>query len=173
MTAVPDSQLYLIEEHFSYDECEKLTPTGMHVLHSNERGYWTTRTEIVNPDVDQRWWVKRMGDAITQANEAKFKFDLDGDIQIQRLEYQKGQFFDWHKDLNENVAAPRKLTAIAYTSSRGSYTGGRTEWSCTPGVWQRQGTVIVFPTWLPHRVHLVTEGTRGVIVAWARGPAFR
>ena len=37
---------------------------------------------------------------------------------------------------------------------------------------RRQGTAVVFPSFLCHRVHPVHAGTRAALVAWAHGPAF-
>ena len=36
-----------------------------------------------------------------------------------------------------------------------------------------QGTIIVFPSMLPHRVTPVTEGVRYSLVQWFSGPDFR
>ena len=36
-----------------------------------------------------------------------------------------------------------------------------------------RGTVIVFPSFLPHRIRTLTRGTRYALVAWGHGPAFR
>jgi len=35
------------------------------------------------------------------------------------------------------------------------------------------GTMVIFPSYVPHRVVPVTSGTRKALVVWAAGPAFR
>ena len=36
-----------------------------------------------------------------------------------------------------------------------------------------QGSIVVFPSWLPHRVRPVKSGTRKSLVAWVHGPLFK
>jgi PKHD-type hydroxylase len=38
---------------------------------------------------------------------------------------------------------------------------------------REKGTIIVFPSFILHRVTEITKGTRESIVAWVSGPAFR
>ena len=35
------------------------------------------------------------------------------------------------------------------------------------------GHVVIFPSWISHRVQPVTSGTRYSLVAWMNGPEFR
>jgi PKHD-type hydroxylase len=38
---------------------------------------------------------------------------------------------------------------------------------------QKRGRIILFPSFLLHKIHPVTKGYRKSIVAWVEGPKFR
>lgn len=71
--------------------------------------------------------------------------------------------------------ANRKLSLVCQLSDPSEYEGG--EFQINPGgsilVPERtKGTVIIFPSYLVHRVAPVTKGTRRSLVLWVEGPAF-
>ena len=56
------------------------------------------------------------------------------------------------------------------------YEGGRLELDRdqpTKGEFDARGTVIIFPSFLKHRVTQVTRGVRHSLVGWMEGPNFR
>jgi PKHD-type hydroxylase len=112
------------------------------------------------------------------ANREMFGVDLSGYTEYQFTQY-KGEeqgFFEWHMDYNprNNLAFDRKLSLIIVLSDPRDYEGGELSLGYySKPVKPIKGTVIVFPSFLLHKVAEVTKGTRYTLVAWAEGPAWR
>jgi PKHD-type hydroxylase len=84
------------------------------------------------------------------------------------------------------VGMCRKLSVSVQLSHGTDYEGGDMEFTDLPldqshkelNIWtnkefRKKGTVIVFPSFIRHRVTPVTEGTRYSAVAWINGPPLR
>jgi PKHD-type hydroxylase len=67
----------------------------------------------------------------------------------------------------------RKLSAVLMLSDQNDYEGGELEIRDVDPIKLNQGSIIIFPSPLFHRVKEVTKGNRFSAVAWAVGPAFR
>ena len=68
----------------------------------------------------------------------------------------------------------RKLSITIILSDPTQYDGG--EFIFENGedeIFKNQGTVIVFPSFIRHRVNSVTKGIRYSLVNWFIGPAFK
>lgn len=111
---------------------------------------------------------------------------LNADIQQEMDEMQFGEYdasyggkYDWHHDVNwENSKNfDRKLSVVVQLSDPDTYRGGQFQFaeveSPKPEDWSKQGSILVFPSYLTHRVTEVTEGTRYSLVSWVRGPRWR
>jgi PKHD-type hydroxylase len=89
--------------------------------------------------------------------------------------YGTGGHYDWHAD----TAVPdcdnfqRKLSAVLLLNDE--FSGGDLEFEATQDKTplKTKGSVIVFPSFLKHRVLPVTSGVRYSAVSWAMGPAFK
>lgn len=110
------------------------------------------------------------------ANENVFNFQVENICDIQFTEYHatKGGHYDWHIDVNWNGddERDRKLSVTVQLSGQDEYEGGGFEFlECeTPDASSRlKGTVLVFPSYLQHRVLPITSGTRKSLVAWFEG----
>jgi len=90
-------------------------------------------------------------------------------------------FYTWHNDVlwDSPNCGHRKLSMVIQLSDPSEYEGGDLEiqplhlGSPDPVVLRKQGNVIVFPSFLLHRVNPVTKGTRYSLVAWMEGPKWR
>jgi PKHD-type hydroxylase len=87
--------------------------------------------------------------------------------------------YDWHEDVfweSENTL-DRKLSMVIQLSDPYQYEGGNLEikWNNKPVVTdlRKKGSIIVFPSFLKHRVTPVTQGIRNSLVAWMEGPRWR
>lgn len=117
---------------------------------------------------------------VKTANENVFGFSVENICDIQFTEYHasKGGHYDWHIDINWNGDEPldRKLSVTVQLSDPSEYEGGSFEFlECeTPDASSRaKGTVLIFPSYLQHRVLPITSGTRKSLVAWFEGPRWR
>ena len=115
-----------------------------------------------------------------KANRNSFGFDIDEPVGIQFAEYHhtNAGTFGWHQDVNWVDPAPsrRKLSFIAQLSDPSSYEGGDFEFQgpINPGPELRnKGAVLIFPSFLYHRVTPVTSGIRYSLVSWVVGPNWR
>jgi PKHD-type hydroxylase len=87
--------------------------------------------------------------------------------------------YRWHTDVfwESDNACDRKLSMVMQLSPEHAYKGGELELDVhsppPAGELRRQGTVIVFPSFVHHRVMPVTDGTRHSLVAWQEGPRWR
>lgn len=99
-----------------------------------------------------------------------------GSIQIGKYSSEKKGFYDWHTDdgMRPNKEGKvRKLSVSILLSDSSSFEGGNFEFKdfeTQPEL--KQGSIIVFPSQLEHRVKPVISGTRYSAVTWAKGPAF-
>lgn len=116
---------------------------------------------------------------IQNANAASFGVDLDDKVEIQFTEYHAVQngHYDWHHDVywNGQDDSDRKLSMTVQLSDPADYGGGTFEFDevQTTADFTATGTILMFPSYLRHRVLPVTSGTRRSLVAWFSGPRWR
>lgn len=116
-----------------------------------------------------------------EANRNAFGFDVRnvGDIQYTEYHATESGHYDWHHDIhwNEDKAYDRKLSITVQLSGPEDYTGGGFEFGETQtpdyAISTKKGTVLVFPSYLQHRVTPVESGTRVSLVAWFEGPRWK
>ena len=89
--------------------------------------------------------------------------------------------YDWHHDVWWENTKPhdRKLSVVLQLSSQDKYTGGNFEFNA-PEInpleiepFRQQGSILIFPSFLFHRVTPILSGTRYSLVSWIEGPKFR
>jgi len=123
------------------------------------------------------WVAGIMHNIFISANNDFFKYDLDHfDSGIQATKYEVGQKYGWHVDDGDSIKKPRKLSMSLVLGSE--FTGGELEIfdsfqnkNLTYDI--KPGNVVIFPSWMSHRVKPVTSGTRYSLVAWMNGPEFK
>jgi PKHD-type hydroxylase len=116
-----------------------------------------------------------MSTHLLEINKHQWNYDISGIQEIQIGHYEEGGHYDWHPDTmtpDENNMQ-RKLSAVLMLSDPNDYEGGLLEIKDAELPKLKQGSIVVFPSPLIHRVTKVTKGNRFTAVAWAVGPAFR
>jgi PKHD-type hydroxylase len=113
------------------------------------------------------------------ANFENFKYRISGISNPQFLKYEPGMFYDVHCDTSRDSSSEsfyRKLTIVLDLSDPSEYVGGDfvvyTEALKEAKLTQKKGSIHVFPSYLNHKVNMITEGTRYSMVAWALGEPF-
>lgn len=113
-----------------------------------------------------RGWVATL-------NEQIWRFDVTRFSEMSVVRYETGDEVGLHMDLNMEYCE-RKLAALVQLSPAGSYEGGMLGFglplvaaSC------EQGSLLVFPVWVPHQVAPVVSGVRHTAIYIALGPSFR
>jgi len=116
---------------------------------------------------------------VFDANSAFYKFNLTGfhdeDPPLMfKYEGAKVAKYDWHNDFGPKVASTRKLSFSVLLSDPSEFVGGQLEFLPSYGEGTvTKGDIIVFPSFLTHRVSPVTNGVRYCIVGWVHGEAFQ
>lgn len=114
---------------------------------------------------------KRMNAILRHANDLAFHFDVSAVEPFQLATYDAGDEYRWHLDVGPGAAAKRKLSASVQLSDPRDYDGGDLEvWGAAPTD-RAQGSVLIFPSYMLHKVTPVTRGRRLALVAWAAGEA--
>ena len=144
--------------------------------------------------LNDRWIYKEIQPYIHQANNnAGWNFDWDYSESCQFTIYKKKQYYDWHCDSwdkpymedGPTKGKIRKLSVTVSLTDPKEYKGGELEFdfrnedpdkdpairACTEIL--PKGSLVVFPSFVWHRVKPVTAGTRYSLVVWHVGRPFR
>lgn len=120
------------------------------------------------------WLAQRITGLFQAINTPYYQFDLQSCSDPLVMEYKAGDFFNLHADIGTGQNSTRKLSLIAFLSPAGDYEGGQLVLDTQQqDIVQTQGSALVFPAYLVHRVEPVTRGTRFTLVSWAHGLPFR
>lgn len=116
-------------------------------------------------------WIFERLQAVAAAVNQALGFELKGfDEGFQLGRYAEGEFYDWHADLGADVSAFRKLSLVTQLTPPGDYEGGELEFfPASVQAPRDRGIVIVFASYMPHRVLPVTRGTRWSMASWVAG----
>jgi hypothetical protein len=137
-----------------------------------------TRLAAVPPGPDVAWLYQRIERVIRAVNQQTYRFDLLGFTEpFNYMVYDGAEsgHFGWHVD-NGRQQAPRKLSATLQLTDGESYEGcdleffGGHEPEPAP---RARGALVVFPSYVLHRVTPIRSGTRKALVIWSTGPNFR
>ena len=115
------------------------------------------------------------------ANTLFFNFDISNKMsKIRMLRYEDAGKYDWHLDIGNEQTSVRKITAIIQLSDENDYDGGNFEFSMTDETGKntavgsrKKGSLILFPSYLGHRVSPLTRGVRYSVLTWMLGNAFK
>ena len=149
--------------------------------------------------MNDKWIYKEIHPYIHEANvKAGWNFDWDYSESCQFTRYGKGQYYGWHCDSwNRPYDKPdspmehgkiRKLSVTVSLSDPEDYKGGNLEFDQrNQKDWNNakekaiheckeirpRGSIVVFPSFVWHRVAPVTKGTRYSLVIWNLGYPWR
>lgn len=145
--------------------------------------------------LNDSWIYKEICPYIHLANKnSGWNFEWDWSESCQFTKYKLNQFYDWHADsfdspyINpENINFHNKIRKLSVTCSLSDpkdYKGGELEFDFRnkengkPAIKKcieilPRGSIVVFPSFVWHRVKPVTEGTRYSLVVWNLGYPFK
>lgn len=142
---------------------------------------------------NEKWIYDELWHWVQVANQnAKWNFDIDWCEAAQFTVYNKDQHYDWHCDsfklpyqspdqnFNNKI---RKLSCTLLLNDPNEYKGGEFEFDfrnkkkssniITVKELNKQGSLLVFPSHIWHRVKPVIKGTRYSLVLWFLGKPFK
>jgi len=146
--------------------------------------------------LSESWIYKELHPFIHEASaNAGWNFQWDFSEACQFTKYNKSQYYDWHSDSWSGVynkpddpnshGKIRKLSVTLSLSDEKDYKGGELEFDLRnkdPGKKRNtmickeikpKGSMVVFPSFLWHRVRPVTKGSRYSLVIWSLGRPFQ
>ena len=107
---------------------------------------------------------KNINEIILDHNKkAKWNFVLKEFEPLQYTAYETNDHYDWHIDIGPGAISHRKVSVVVQLSDSSEYTGGILEVSTGSNslkVSNKKGAVILFPSFLQHRVTPVASGLR-------------
>ena len=146
--------------------------------------------------MNDRWVYKEIQPYIHEANSnAGWNFEWNFSESCQFTKYKKGQYYDWHCDSwdktynnpeDKNTHGKiRKLSVTVTLSDPKEYSGGELEFNfrntdpdkkqnkykCTEIL--PKGSLVVFPSFVWHRICPVKKGERNSLVIWNLGHPFK
>jgi PKHD-type hydroxylase len=137
---------------------------------------WMLRNAEVEP------LYTRLERVVLHINEVFFRYDLSAIMAFQYTVYDQaeGSRFGWHQDYGIDPASggrePRKLTLSLQLSEPSAYQDCELQTQLgdlAHSAPKARGTLVCFPSYVPHRVTPITSGIRKALVIWAAGPEFR
>ena len=140
--------------------------------------------KFLTPNEHNQWIFERINGVIEILNDRFYNMDLYGYDSLQYTEYnseEKGHY-GFHMDSAVGganaIGDTRKLSLSMFLNDPSEYKGGKFQFNegtekNAIDVPQVRGRMILFPSFMIHRVTPVTKGVRKSLVAWVLGPKFR
>lgn len=140
------------------------------------------------------WLYEIITPFINAANEqASWNADIVWNEHVQLTRYTKNQHYDWHIDaleepygtntFKEYTGKIRKLSLVMNLTDHKKYEGGdfyfafhgpdKDRRPTKVPESKKQGSILVFPSFVWHKVSPVTKGTRYSLVNWSLGPPWK
>lgn len=126
---------------------------------------------------EYRWVYERLGEVVSRVNANYYRFDLTGfgeQLQMTNYNSEEQGTYGWHMDMGVQGVS-RKLSLVLQLTDPSQYEGGNLEILAGSNaliVEKKKGRIVLFPSWMLHRVTPVTKGQRQSLVVWVSGPYF-
>lgn len=186
----PLESFVIWENGFSQDEIDRIVAAGelCEFKKGEVGGGAAALIDARTRDTDITWleqndanaWIyQKMAEAAARVNYDKFQFDLSHFQQLQYGKYKPGGHYKWHYDCGPNLNEHRKLSFVLGLSDPNSYEGGELQINANGDANEphslkiKRGDLVVFPSYISHRVTPVTSGERMTLVGWVIGPKFK
>ena len=110
---------------------------------------------------------------VRKINDSMWGYSYTGYEPFQYSEYKIGDHFDWHIDQNQFTGTEiRKISFSLGLSNKNEYEGGDLIIKSSDqenNYKLDRGDIVVFPSWMLHKVTPITKGKRRVVVGWGEG----
>ena len=191
----------LYEGAIPKEKCEEIIQRGTSSL-QEAKTVNNTRKDIRKSNISwlhDKDLYKLVSPYVLDANtNAGWNYEVSMYESLQFTCYEQNGHYGWHADWGSDIHAAyteqqagpgspkigkiRKLSMTLNLTDKSNYEGGNLEFDVgqhsgdtqyySPDV-RTQGTIIVFPSYIPHQITPVTSGTRYSLVLWALGEPFK
>ncbi len=183
----PDLQnYYWFNQGFSSEELTKIyndvaeLPFHEATTAGNDKSIRSSSIKWI-PQVDRwDWLYTKLLNMAVEANTILWNFELySAPEMIHYTEYHASAagHYGWHQDIGPGGLSIRKVSITVQLSDTDDYKGGDLE------IWKGgdsadiaprgRGNVVIFPSYMMHRVTPVTQGVRRSFVLWLGGDHYR
>lgn len=180
---------YLPELMFTKDECRRITslandlyPTNASIGGSKDnskidKSIRSADIYVIENIKENEWIYEKIAKVVSVINTIHFDYEICGITHgIQLIHYRSDAevpgHYDYHVDAGNGDVACRKISLTAQLSDPNEYEGCEliinnhaTEVKGT----QEQGSISLFPSYMPHVVTPITKGERYALVIWIHG----
>lgn len=171
-----------ISKKFPYED-GKVVKRNDAIIGTNKLDNDIRKSKIkwLHPEADTTEWIyERLMDMSLEANWNIWGFDLQhirDAIQYTEYHEDKEGEYKWHMDMGPYPLNYRKVSIIVQLSDPSEYEGGEVQIMRDSNepitLPKHKGAVILFPSYLVHRVTPVTKGIRKSLVLWVGGSTFK
>lgn len=139
-----------------------------------ERSYRDTTVHFIPHTPDTNWLYHKLMAAAVEANDRCWQFDVTGffqDLQLLSYKADTRQHYAWHMDIGPGADSGRKISITVQLSGPDDYAGGELELNSGKilAAPREAGAIVLFPSFMLHRVAPVTRGERWSVVGWVQG----
>ena len=163
-----------------YNGVEQLPFQEATIFGNNSKAIRSSSIKWIPQNDQWKWLYDKLMEYAQIANDELWHFNLvSAPEQIQYTEYYASEdgHYTWHQDIGPGAGALRKVSITVQLSESDEYEGGDLEISrggfhgeAAP---RGAGRVVIFPSYMPHRVTEVTKGTRRSFVLWVGGEHYK
>ena len=186
---IPCESNHLPELMFTKDECKRiislitdLYPTNASIGGTKEsskidKSIRSADIYVIENVKEHEWIYEKIAKIISVINTLHFDYDISGITHgIQLIHYKADAeipgHYDWHVDAGNGEVACRKISFTAQLSDPNDYEGCELIINnhATEVIGPKeQGSVSLFPSYMPHVVTPITRGERYALVIWIHG----
>lgn len=163
----------VLKNKFTKEECLTLIKNITAEIPDND----PTKAIGINLFRGNEWLFERITTILDEVNSLYYQFNLIDLRTLNFLIYREDDSLPWHRDIGDSDKnfLTRKLTLVLFLSDINDYEGGKLGFipDINFDLVQEQGAVILYPSFIVHRVEKVTKGVRYIIIASAHGQPFR
>lgn len=143
------------------------------------KSYRSSQIAWIPKTSEWQWVYDRMANLVRTGNDDLWHFDIsymNEEIQYTEYDAEYQGHYDWHVDVGGGKSSLRKISISVQLSEESDYEGGELQFYYKRDIItapKNCGAVILFPSFMLHRVRPVTKGKRRCLVLWISGPPFR
>lgn len=178
---------YWFENEFSDNELEKIKEQVSNIdflkatiQNSVDESIRNSSIKWIPFDNEFKWIYQKLMKMAEEANSTLWDFDLiSAPEMIQYTEYydHNSGKYDWHQDIGDGIPSLRKISITVQLSDPSEYEGGELQlWGGGESIItapKGKGNVVIFPSYMMHRITPVTKGTRTSFVLWLGGEHYK
>lgn len=180
----------IIEYGKSLNPKEGITAASDSMLSSEEKQEHSEKIRRSKTAFISDTWLKKDLSSIVDYANKSWKFDLSFEEDVQFTEYEPRGHYTWHNDSIKNPMnlknMQRKLSMSVQLSKPEDYEGGDLRFNLRgldshngdtvispPPEFKQQGSIVIFPSFLWHKVEPITSGKRYSLVMWTLGEQWK